>query len=403
MGAHQRLRHRLALIAVVGSVVGSGTRALSTTSFIPIPEIIADPNEGNTFGFLGVFLFLDDKDDIKYMLAPDIQYNKTKGVFPNLRLSGYPSPTRRYSVIIGKSTTRDEDYELEFSGRGYWDGRAFLSGSFVRERDSTERFFGFGNESPESAESNYTESNTVAEVTPGVWILPRTNLTYRMLIRRTSLQNGQVTSVPSIFALHPAAVNRSPEPGLYWAHRAAITYDSRDDIDVPSRGALAVTYVEAADRHLGSSTSFVKFGSEWRDFIPLRQDNPVLALRLLADYVSGESDTPFWEQSQLGGRRTLRGFGSQRFVDFNRSLGSAELRTRVWQHPLFGVKAELEVAPFTEAGQVFHHVLDSPVSDLHFVYGVGFRAVVRPQIVGFVDIGRSVEGTDVFTGINYPF
>jgi len=51
---------------------------------------------------------------------------------------------------------------------------------------------------------------------------------------------------------------------------------------------------------------------------------------------------------------------------------------------------------------VFHHVLDSPVSDLHFVYGVGFRAVVRPQIVGFVDIGRSVEGTD-FTGINYPF
>ena len=401
MGAHQRLRHRLTVIALVGGVVGKAAPALSATSFIPIPEIITDPNEGNTFGFLGVFLFLDEKGDIKYMLAPDIQYNQTKGVFPNLRFFGYPSPTRRYSVVIGKSTTRDEDYELEFTDRGYWDGRAFVIGSFVRERDSTERFFGFGNDTSQNAESNYTETNTIAEVTPGVWILPRTNLTYQVLIRRTSVQNGQVSSVPSIFQLHPKAPGL--EPGFYWAHRVAMTYDSRDDTDIPSRGALALAYVEAADRHLGSSTSFVKFGTEWRDFIPLRQGNPVLALRLLADYISGESDTPFWEQSQLGGRRSLRGFGAQRFVDFNRSLGSAELRTRVWQHQLFGVKAELELAPFTEAGQVFPHVLDSPVSDLHFSYGVGFRAVVRPQIVGFVDIGRSVEGNAVFTGINYPF
>jgi len=352
-------------------------------------------------GFLGVFLFLDDKDEIRYMLAPDIRYNKTKGVFPSLRLFAYPSPTRRYSIEVGKSTTRDEDYELEFTDRGYWDGRAFVIASFVRERDSTERFFGIGNDTQQDEESNYTETNTIAQVTPGVWLLPRTNLSYRMLIRRTSVQNGQVTSVPSIFKLHREAPGL--EPGFYWTHQVALTYDSRDEIDIPSRGALALGYVEAADRQLGSSTSFVKFGTEWRDFIPLRQGNPVLALRLLADYTSGSGDTPFWEQSQLGGRRTLRGFGSQRFVDFNRSLGSAELRTRVWQHRLFGVKAELEVAPFTEAGQVFRHVLDSPVSDLHFVYGVGFRGVVRPQIVGFVDVGRSSEGAAIFTGINYPF
>jgi len=401
MGARQRLRRALALIALFGAAVCGAERAHSATSFIPIPEIITDPNEGNTLGFLGGFLFLDDKDEIRYMLAPDIRYNKTKGVFPSLRLFAYPSPTRRYSIEVGKSTTRDEDYELEFTDRGYWDGRAFVIASFVRERDSTERFFGIGNQTQQDEESNYTETNTIAQVTPGVWLLPRTNLSYRMLIRRTSVQNGQVTSIPSIFKLHRETPGL--EPGFYWTHQVAFTYDSRDEIDIPSHGALALGYVEAADRQLGSSTSFVKFGTEWRDFIPLREGNPVLALRLLADYTSGSGDTPFWEQSQLGGRRTLRGFGAQRFVDFNRSLGSAELRTRVWQHRLFGVKAELEVAPFTEAGQVFRHVLDSPVSDLHFVYGVGFRGVVRPQIVGFVDVGRSSEGTAIFTGINYPF
>ena len=67
------------------------------------------------------------------------------------------------------------------------------------------------------------------------------------------------------------------------------------------------------------------------------------------------------------------------------------------------MNAELELAPFVETGQVFHRVTDSPVSDLHWVGGLGFRGVVRPQIVGFVDIGRGSEGNAIFTGIDYPF
>jgi outer membrane protein assembly factor BamA len=191
--------------------------------------------------------------------------------------------------------------------------------------------------------------------------------------------------------------------GVYWAHRATVTYDSRDEIDIPTHGMLGLAYTEAADEHLGSKTSFVKFGLEWRDFIPVRSGNPILALRALVDYTTGSSQTPFWEQNKLGGRRTLRGFGSQRFVDFNRSLATAEVRTRVYKRRIFGVNAELEVAPFVETGQVFHRVGDSPANDLHWVGGLGFRGVVRPQIVGFVDVGRGSEGNAIFTGIDYPF
>jgi hypothetical protein len=67
------------------------------------------------------------------------------------------------------------------------------------------------------------------------------------------------------------------------------------------------------------------------------------------------------------------------------------------------VNFDLELAPFLEAGQVFRRVTDSPVNDLHWVYGMGFRGVVRPQIVGFVDVGRGSEGFSVFTGVDYPF
>jgi outer membrane protein assembly factor BamA len=381
--------------------------AKSGTSFIPIPEIITDPNEGNTFGFLGVVLFTDEKDEIRYMIAPDIRYNETKGVFPNFRLFGYPTPTRRYSLLIGRSTTKDEDYEVEFAERGFWDGKAFVLAEALYERDSTNRFYGFGNDSDEDEESNYTGENFEAVATPGVWLLPTFHVSYRMRIHRFEVSSGQVDEFPFIAVEHPEVRGRGLEDAVYWAHRMAFTYDTRDSIDIPHHGSLALAYTEAADQRLGSATSFVKFGFEVRKFVPLRKGNPrylpILSLRALADYTSGDKDTPFWEQNSLGGRRALRGYGSDRFIDFNRSLGAAELRTRVWQRRMFGVNAELELAPFLEAGQVFRRVDESPVDDLHWVYGLGFRGVVRPQIVGFVDVGAGSEGLSVFTGVDYPF
>ena len=67
------------------------------------------------------------------------------------------------------------------------------------------------------------------------------------------------------------------------------------------------------------------------------------------------------------------------------------------------MNAELELAPFVETGQVFTHIDEPPVDDLHWVGGLGFRGLVRPQIVAFVDIGYGAEGDSIFTGINYPF
>ena len=382
-----------------------GTEEKSNISFVPIPEIILDPNEGNTYGLLGVWLFLDDKDEIKYMFAPDVRYNETKGVFPNLRLFGYPSRTERYSILVGKSTTRDENYDVEYANRGLWDERAYFLTRVLYERDSTERFYGFGNNTPQGGESNYTSNDFRADATPGVWVVPHFSVSYRMRIRRFDTEHGQVSGVPYIGTKYPGLKNKGIDPTVYWQHRLSLTYDSRDSMDMPTEGAYANGYVEGADQHVGSSTSFCAFGFEWRDFIPFRgaRRNPILAMRALVDYLDGPSDTPYFLRNTLGGRRYLRGYGSDRFTAFNRSLFGAELRTRVYERKLFGVNAEVELAPFVEAGQVFKDITDPPLNDLHWVGGLGFRGLVRPQIVAFVDVGYGGEGASVFTGIDYPF
>ena len=374
-------------------------------SVIPIPEFIADPNEGNTYGILPVVLFPDEEGRIRYMLAPDFSYNETKGFFPRFRFFGYPSRTRQYALVAGKSTTRDERYVAEFSDRGLWDGRAWVFAGAMHEQDSTERFFGFGNSSHEDEESNYTNNDTQAELYPGFWIRPHFGIAYRMRIRSHGVHEGQVDSLPFIAVEHPEVRGRGLERGTYWAHRAELVWDSRDDIDIPSRGGFGVAYTEAADEALGSATSFVKFGAEWRQFVPLawRRVSAVLALRALLDYVSAGDDTPFWEQSTLGGRKVLRAFGADRFIDLNRSLASVEMRVPVYSRHIFGVNPTLELAPFFETGQVFDGVTSSPIDDLHIASGMGFRVVLRPQIVAFVDVGFGYEGSAVFSGVNYPF
>jgi surface antigen Omp85-like protein len=373
-------------------------------SVVPIPELILDPNEGNTYGLLATWLLTDANGEVRYMVAPDIRYNSTKGVFPNFRLFGYPSKDTRYTVLIGKSTTRDENYEFEYANRGLWDERAYFLAHFLYARDSTERFFGFGNDTSQHEESNYTSKELLLDATPGVWILPTVNVSYRMRVRWHGVEPGQVTSVPFLLNEHPEVQNKGAATAAYFQHRLALTYDSRDSIDMPTQGTFANAYVDGADKHVGSATSFTAFGFEWRNFHPFRAShNPILAMRAFVDYLQGGTDTPFWLQNSLGGRRALRGFGGDRFIDFNRALMSAELRTRVYQRHLFGVTAEVELAPFVEAGQVFRHIYDPPLDALHWVGGIGFRGLVRPQIVAFVDVGYGSDGNSIFTGVDYPF
>ena len=430
MAAHQPRHRRRAIRGLIALVLaawlGCVAAARAEVSFVPVPEIILDPNEGNTYGVMGVWMFLNEQSEIQYMVAPDIRYNTTKGIFPTFRLFGYPTPLRRYQIALGKSTTKDENYEGEYYDRGLLDGRAFLRGYGNFEQDSTDRFFGFGNNSRKENEANYTGRNLEGWAEPGYWLVPTVYFSYRMRVKRFSTSAGQVDGVPFLTSCGPTATgpycnptipskqrdirntntfDRGRFPGHYFSHRFEFGYDTRDSIDLPTKGAHSLLYFEVADRTLGSSTSYTKFGFDSRGYVPLRGEkkNPILAMRATADYVAGPSDTPFWERSSLGGRRSLRGYGDDRFVGFNRSIGSVELRTNVYQHRLFGVNAELELAPFVDAGEVFKGVTTNPVGDLHWDYGLGFRGIVRPQILAFVDVGHGDEGLKVFTGIDYPF
>lgn len=65
--------------------------------------------------------------------------------------------------------------------------------------------------------------------------------------------------------------------------------------------------------------------------------------------------------------------------------------------------ADWEIAPFLDVGAVMESLDKISGSDVELNPGIGFRAVVRPNIIGRVDLGIGKDGPAVFVGLWYPF
>jgi len=70
---------------------------------------------------------------------------------------------------------------------------------------------------------------------------------------------------------------------------------------------------------------------------------------------------------------------------------------------MFNVNTEFEIAPFIDMGRTYHNFKYKQFNEYELTPGIGFRGIVRPNLVGRVDWGYSDEGGAVFAGLDYPF
>ena len=114
---------------------------------------------------------------------------------------------------------------------------------------------------------------------------------------------------------------------------------------------------------------------------------------------------PFFAQSMLGGAFTLEGYGTGRFYGYDASLFNLEDRIKAFDLNLLGVNSEFQVAPFVGVGEVFQTEAQAlNPGDYAINPGVGLRALVKPDVVGRLDLGYSTEaGVVTFLGIGFPF
>ncbi len=380
----------------------------ATAPFIPIPEVAADPDNGTTVGVIPTWLKTDANHDISQIIAPDIIHNPYFGYGVHGRIYNYPSTDEQWSVIGGVKQRVERGIDGEYQKGRLRDRRWSVNLSLVYDRDGTPRFYGIGNHSLESNQTNFTEEEELAQALVGFNLTHAWQLQYTLRVRAFDVLPGTLPMIPSIYTLFPNV------PGLHTTkellHRFAIVYDTRDDVTVPTRGMEWVVYGGMASRAgILNDSLYSEAGIDGRVFWPVAEHS-ILAVHTALRYMPQAQNAPFWALSTLGGSdsliggtQPLRGYGAGRFYDRNAFSATVELRQRIGSIAIAATRLELQVAPFVDVGRVFSQSGTLPVSDLHKIAGVGFRGVAPPFVVGYVDVGYGSEGAAVFSGIGYPF
>lgn len=383
---------------------------LSRLPFLPIPSVGTDPNGGTTVGILPVFLHTDDNHQINRIIAPDLTRNPYFGWGAHGRLFEYPSEDTQWSIVGGIKERVERELDMEYQFGRLREG-SFTSTSNVNfDRDGTPRFFGVGNNTRLSDQTNYTAQTVLLQEQLGWNFTHNWQLLYTIRKRIVKVLPGTLSQVASIETLYPhvPGVNATDSELL---NRYSVVYDSRDELTAPRHGMRVVVYGGAASRGGTFNDSlYTEAGADARKYWSIREDT-VVAMHASIRYLpSAKRPLPFWalssiggDTSEVGGQQPLRGFGAGRFTDRNAFSASAEVRHIFWGFDAAATHVDLEVAPFVDVGHVWGHTSNFPLSNLHKVGGVGFRAIARPSVVGYVDVGYGSEGSAVFTGLNYPF
>ena len=369
---------------------------------VPLPVIASSPNEGITSGALTAFLLHNDKDEVSTLLAPQINYNQNFGVTTSIYGAFYPLPSRSWELNLAQATRKNFDYEFKIRDKTFKEGKLELNVFLSAIADGSSRFFGFQARTPRQQETNYTDQDIGFNLSVGYDIGRHYQVIFGERYRDVGIHMGAVRGIPFI----RDRFSEAQVPGIngFTAHaqRLSFVYSTLNAKDAPTFGGYARATVENSAKVLGSSADYRHYEIEMKGFIPFDDARYVTAFRGVYNQTLGNS-VPFLEQSILGGENTLRGYGRNRFIDNCYVLLNLEERIRLFRWEVFNVTADWEVAPFIDLGSVMRSFGSAASRDLEFNPGLGVRALVRPNIIGRVDVGFGKDGPAVFVGLGYPF
>ena len=248
----------------IGSALAFDLMDPASWPFIPVPEIATDPNGGTTVGILPVLLFTDTKNQIRDIFAPDVNWNTTLGAGGTFRYISYPSEDTNWYAVAGGAQEIARKVDLDYqTGRQHQDLFSFEA-RFFFERDPTDRFWGLGNNSAQGNETNFTTQQLYGMGSIGLNINEHLQVQLLERPRWIRIYDGAFNSLPSIFQLFPN--QKGVNGGSEVLTQLMVQYDDRDSVDIPKIGGLYRVYGAIADRALGSSSSYTRFGYEVRKY-----------------------------------------------------------------------------------------------------------------------------------------
>ena len=386
---------------VVGMTAVWVRPATADTQIFPIPSASTSKNDGSDAGLIVPILITDPDGELKYLMAPMVIKNSIVGTRGTFNLFRYDTGGRQMQFIASLTEKIERKLVFNYIDPAFSDGRYFLNFGGTFFKNATSRFFGLGQTTVEEDETNYTAREARANWRFGVYANEVTQIAVGQRVRQVSLQRG-ATDLPFTGDRYPTVEGVQGET-IIIGHRATFYYDTRNNLISPTDGMAVTAYAEV-NQNLSNSDSpvFSRYELEVKKLFPSESKRAILIIRADLQATLG-SQVPFFEQSSLGGQNNLRGYGVDRFIDKHLIAASVEERIHLVRAKIAGVAADFEMATFLDTGQVFNDFKDVSFKDYRMTPGIGFRGIVRPNVVGRIDYGYSKEGGAIFAGLDFPY
>jgi outer membrane protein assembly factor BamA len=393
---------RALLLALTGILLLSlPDQARADTQIFPIPSVSTSKNDGSDVGLIAPILIADPDGELKYLMAPMLIQNSIVGSRGVFNLFKYEPGGRQMRFIASLTERIERKVLLDYIDPAFGNGQYSLNFGGTFFKNATSRFFGIGQETVQADETNYTAREGRAYWRLGLHANEVTQISVGQRVRQVRLQRG-ATDLPFSAEQFPAVDGMQGE-SIIVGHRLSFYYDTRDSLVTPTDGVAITAYAELNQNVRNSDHPvYSRYEIEVKKLFPSESKRAILVVRANLQATLG-SQVPFFEQSSLGGQNNLRGFGLDRYIDKHLIAFSIEERIHVLRAKVAGVTADFEVAPFLDTGQVFNTFKDVNFDDYRMTPGLGFRAIVRPNVVGRVDYGYSREGGAIFAGLDFPY
>ncbi len=247
----------------------------------------------------------------------------------------------------------------------------------VSAMDFPDKFFGIGEDTLENDGEDYSRTGYRLDVSLQFEVLPNLFAGLRYDWEDLSIEDVEPGGLLDSGLIHGTGGGVTAGAGFL------ITYDSRDDIFMPSKGVYAELTAMSYGQAAGGDFEFDNVIADLRQFITPGQWT--LAFNQYLHLSSGEP--PFDRLAQLGGPRIMRGYFQGRFRDKNMAAVQVESR--------FPLSSRFGWVLFGSAGNVAESPRNLGESDLLTALGTGLRyRLSKAEAINFrVDLAWGEDGS----------
>jgi Omp85 superfamily domain len=391
--------------SLFGKIISHMVIPLDAGPIIPLPIVDSSKDLGLNYGIMPIWAIRDKKKGIiSSVIAPSFNYNNFLGTTLIYRHYLFPDETKLFVFRAQYSQNVQKEIYLNYYTPEFLGTRGRLNWEFRHWINGKASFYGYGPHSLKNNKANYALHMTGEEFTATVPLYKNLYFDFMHMWYSKKVSNGPVETLLRIqdISTNIPYSDLSKRKGFH-TNKFSILYDDTDHPFLPKIGTNAKISVLYSTEFLGSDYDYRTYSAEVKHYYNHKDEGKfVTAIRYFYEFQRGD-ELPFYAQSTLGESTGLRMAGDGRFVGRGKFMLNIEERITLSKVPVLKFVSELEIAPFLDMGTVFDKPSLFTFSNMKYGPGIALRLVMRPQVVGTMDIAFGSEGTNVIISVGYPF